>query len=294
MSADRNDRPTLRIGHSPDADDAFMWWPLAGGIDTGRFRFKPVAEDIERLNRRAIEQGDLEITAISIHAYPYIKERYALTTCGASMGDGYGPKIVARRGAGDRLREPGARVAIPGERTSAYLAFALMQESQFQPVEYPFDQIVEAVASGRTDAGLLIHEAQLTYSQSGLEEVADLGVWWREQTSLPLPLGGNAIRRDLNDRFGAGTTGEISATLTRSIEHALAWRETGLDKARAFSSGVSAEIAERFIGMYVNDLTIDAGDRGAEAIREFLRRAAEADLCPDPGRVVLIPPAPGG
>lgn len=317
---------TLTIGHSPDPDDAFMWWPLgdvATGapptIDTGPFRFRAEADDIERLNRRAIDRGDLDITACSMHAYPYVRERYALTTCGASMGIGYGPRVVALPGTVELrsgmapidarelppdslarsiarscawLADPETVVAVPGERTTAFLVLRLMLGRPFRFVAMPFETIVGAVQRGEVNAGLVIHEAQITFDEAGLASVVDLGAWWRAATSLPLPLGANAIRRDLDTRFGPGTGARVTGVLRRSIEHAMAAGDRGLDHALAFAQpGTSRAKAERFIGMYVNELTIDAGARGEVAIRELLTRAFEAGLAPDPGEVALVGPA---
>jgi len=289
-------RPTVTIGHSPDPDDAFMWWPLDGGIDTGRFRFKAVPEDIESLNRRAVERGDLDVTAISMHSYALVHERYALTSFGASVGDGFGPKIVAREPHKRHwLAEPGRTIAIPGERTTAYLAGRLCIGRPFEFVAMPFERIIDAVASGETDAGIVIHEGQLTFADAGLALVADLGAWWLERTGLPLPLGANAVRRDLDERFGPGATGEIAGALSRSIAHALANRDQGVEHAQAFARGIPRTTTDEFISMYVNELTIDLGDRGARAVERLLRDGAEAGLCPDPGPIELVgPPTPLG
>ena len=273
-------RPTLTIGHSPDPDDAFMWWPLDGVIDTGRFRFRAVPEDIETLNRRAVEVGDLDITAISMHTYASVHDRYALTSSGASVGDGFGPKIVARQGH-DRawLKTPGLTIAIPGERTTAYLAARLCIGRAFGFVVMPFETIMGAVADGSVDAGVIIHEGQLTYGESGLSLIADLGAWWKERTGMPLPLGANAVRRDLDGRFGAGTMREVSGILGRSIGHALAHRAEGVAHAGRFARGLPDETTDEFISMYVNELTVDLGELGAGA-----------GLCPDPGVIDLVFP----
>lgn len=323
-------RPTLTLAHSPDPDDAFMWWPLDSrdpAIDTGRFEFRLAPADIQSLNDRALTQGDLDITALSIHTYPHVKDRYALTSCGASMGDGYGPRLVAREpvasimglNASRKNSEPGApcdpahtgperpntpasRIATPGLRTTAHLVLQMMlraprwdrgfahQTAVLVPM--PFDQILSAVLSGDVDAGLVIHEAQLTYADAGLALIADLGAWWRGETGLPLPLGGNAIRRDLDERFGAGTREEVTAILLRSIQHALCERDTSLLRANEYARGLDQAVADEFISMYVNSLTIDAGGRGLEAIRALLRTAHAMGLCPDPGEIEFIRPAP--
>jgi len=287
--------PTLRIGHSPDPDDAFMWFPLTGIdggpplVDTGRFRFEAVQDDIESLNRRA-EYGDLEITAISIAQYPYVADAYALTGCGASLGEGYGPKIVARAhpdNADDEppfafLRRPGRTIAIPGRRTSAYLAMSLMLESAaLSVVEVPFEEIIARVADGEFDAGVVIHEGQLTYETADLVLLADLGAWWGEATGLPLPLGGNAIQRRLEDQFGPGTLREITASLRASIRYAMEHREEAIEYALRFGRGIDRDLAERFVDMYVNQLTLDFGERGRAAVRQFLTRAADLGLAPE-------------
>lgn len=292
------DRQVLRIGHSPDPDDAFMWYPLAeidGGpkVDTGRFRFEHVLEDIETLNQRSM-RGDLEITALSIHQFAHVSDLYALTSCGASMGDGYGPMIVARETMDlrdlvtpvttptrDRQHRP--TLAIPGERTSAWLSTQLMMKEKLgvQPgadrtISYtvvPFDEIIDRVVAGEYDAGLIIHEGQLTYADYGLTCITDLGKWWKETRGLPLPLGGNAIRRDLEADFG-----EICRILLASIEYALAHREEAVQYALNWARGMGNELADEFVGMYVNDLTLDYGERGEAGVRLFLQEAAEADL----------------
>ena len=314
---------TLTLGHSPDPDDAFMWWPLgdvATGaeprIDTRGFRFRTVADDIEALNRRAIAVGDLDITALSFHAFAHAHERYALTRCGASFGDGYGPKIVSRVPmtvedlcTGNRNPSPvgedadilspkgrGSRrdisIAIPGERTTAYLTMRLMLGDVVpKTVAMPFHRIVEAVKSGEVDAGIVIHEAQLTYAEAGLHLVVDLGAWWHGETGLPLPLGANAIRRDLDARFGAGTMLKLSGVLRDSIAYAKAHRGDGLAIAGGFAQpGTTAEQADRFVAMYVNDLTLDAGERGERAVAELMRRGEARGLVPVVGDVRMVGP----
>ena len=299
--AEPRDTVTLTIGHSPDPDDAFMWWPLGSAepgspapasIDTGRYRFVPVAADIEELNGRAAESGDLDITALSMGAYPRVADRYALTSCGSSMGDGYGPRVVARGAMPvSALREPGVRVAIPGERTTAFLTLRLMLGVAPETVVMPFADVTRAVREGEVDAGLVIHEAQITFLDEGLSLVADLGAWWTGETGLPLPLGANAVRRDLDGRFGAGTASEVTGVLRRSIEHALAERERGVDHALGFAQpGTDRARADEFIGMYVNDLTLDAGARGERGVAELYRRAAEAGLMGAPPEATMVRP----
>lgn len=292
-----DDRVLLRLGHSPDPDDAFMWWPLMEldgrppAIDTGRFRFESVMQDIQTLNERSLI-GDLEITAVSMHQYAHVSDRYALTSCGASMGERYGPKVVARDSHElDWLRDPEVTIAIPGRQTTAYLALSLLVDRGSLAIEpMPFEQIIDAVRDGRCDAGLIIHEGQLTYGAAGLVELADLGQWWNEQRGLPLPLGANVIRRDLDELHGAGTCREVTTLLVRSIEYALSHWKQGVDFAEPFAHDTSREQVEQFIRMYVNDYTLDAGDDGERAIRELLQAGHAAGLCPDPGTIEFIRP----
>ncbi|MBL0928488.1 MAG: ABC transporter substrate-binding protein, partial [Phycisphaerales bacterium] len=302
--------PTIPItlGHSPDADDAFMWWPLGTEtdpptIDCGPFRFTCLAEDIAQLNRRALAAGPgdgLDVTAISIYAFAHAAGRYALTSCGWSMGEGYGPKLVARRGESDRVRDrlftresPGPLVAVPGVKTSAFLTLSLMLgHAGFAHREMRFDHVLPALAdrSSGVDAALVIHEAQVTYPDEGFELVADLGAWWTDDTGLPLPLGGNAARLDLDARFGPGTLPALASVLRRSIDHARAHRDRSFRRAMQFAGTTPRPLVERFVDLYVNDLTADAGDRGRRAVELFLRRGAALGLCPDPGPIRLITP----
>ena len=262
----------ITLGHSPDPDDAFMFYGIASGnVSAEGIEFEQILQDIETLNRRAL-QGELDVTAVSIHAYAYLSDRYALLPHGASFGDGYGPMVVSRRPMNpSQLR--GLRIAIPGTLTSAYLALRLYQ-SEFEPIVVPFDQIPEAVLSGEAEAGLLIHEGQLTYAASGLHLVVDLGVWWKEETGLPLPLGGNAIRKAL----GAATITKVAKALHESIAYGLEHRAPGLAYAEQWGRGLDRPLADRFVGMYVNDLTLDYGDRGRRAVRLFLERGRAAGL----------------
>lgn len=371
-------RPLLRIGHSPDPDDAFMWFPLTGIdggpplIDTGRFRFQAVMRDIETLNRHAelaigggltdpagtatvnpdgaddaptiaaagetgatipgetggggeVEEDHipdpahgphtplpatpaeaeplpaepLEITAISIGQYPFVAHRYALTACGASLGLGYGPRLVARAGRGitlDRLRsDRDLRMAIPGLRTSAFLAYRLLIGKPPGVVEViPFDLIPEQVADGSFDVGLIIHEGQLTFGQFGLELVADLGALFNDRFHLPLPLGGNAILRDLEARYGPGTLEEITATLQRSILYAMEHREQAIDFALRHARGMTRELADEFVAMYVNRHTVEYGDAGRAAVERFLAEAERAGLAPAPTDGLRIVSPAGG
>jgi 1,4-dihydroxy-6-naphthoate synthase len=278
----------LRLGHSPDPDDAFMFYALAQDpplIPTGGWRFEHVLQDIQTLNQRAMK-GELEITAISIHAYPYVADKYALTSCGSSMGDQYGPMVVARSPmALSDLR--GKTIAIPGKLTTAFLALQLClgkagEAFRYQVVE--FDQIPAAVRDGKTDAGLIIHEGQLTYRQLGLHLVVDLGAWWHSQTALPLPLGGNCIRKDL----GGPAMQEITNVLRDSIEYSLTHRNAAVDYALRFGRDLDRQLADRFVGMYVNDWTLDYGPRGREAITRLLKEGARAGLVPEVGEVEYV------
>ena len=269
----------IRVAHSPDSDDAFMFWALAAGrIDTDGRRYVYELADIETLNRRALA-GELEVTAVSIHAYAYLADRYALLAHGASIGDRYGPRIVARERApaDPRAALAGRTVAVPGELTTAFLALRLFQPAA-QTVVVPFDQIEEYVAAGRADAGLLIHEGQLTFADRGLHLWVDLGEWWDDETGLPLPLGGNVARRDL----GEALLGAVAADLKASIEYALAHRTEALAHAQSFSRGLDPAKTDRFVGMYVNDYTVDYGERGRRAVHELLARGHRAGIVPGP------------
>jgi 1,4-dihydroxy-6-naphthoate synthase len=266
---------TITVAHSPDSDDAFMFFGLASGaVDTGGLVVEQVLADIETLNRAAFE-GTYEVTAVSFHAYAHLFDKYALLPHGASMGDRYGPIVVARAGGVDRVK--GAKIAIPGTLTTAYLTLRLY-EPDFDVVVVPFDQIQQAVAAGTADAGLLIHEGQLTYAEEGLVKVVDLGEWWAERTGgLPLPLGGNIIRRDL----GPEMIRAVSTMLHDSIAYALSHREEGVAYAIQFGRGLDRERTDRFVGMYVNDLTLSYGDRGRAAVERLLGEAFERGLIPE-------------
>ncbi len=265
----------IRVAHSPDSDDAFMFYALAEEkLPTGAYHFTHALEDIESLNRRAM-RGEYEVTAVSIHAYAYIADKYLLLPSGASMGEGYGPIVVAQTPfpAGNLC---GKKIAVPGTMTSAYLALRLFVPD-FAAVTIPFDQIMAVVRRGEVDAGLLIHEGQLTYAQEGLYKIADLGEWWNQATGLPLPLGGNAIRRDL----GKEHIGEISRLLRESIRYALRHREDALKHALLYARDLDREQADRFVGMYVNDRTLDYGHEGRRAVQLFLDRAFTAGIVPN-------------
>ena len=266
---------TIRVAHSPDSDDAFMFYALAAGkIDTGGLEFVHELQDIETLNRQALA-GELEVTAVSIHAYAHLSDRYVLLPHGASMGEGYGPRIVAR----EPLRPEqlaGRTVAVPGTLTSAFLALRLFQpEARWEVV--PFDRIIEHVLAGGADAGLIIHEGQLTYAREGLHPVADLGEWWaRETGGLPLPLGGNVIRRDL----GPERIGRVSRLLRASIAWGLDHQEEAIPYAQRFGRGLDAAETAEFVGMYVNPRTLDYGEDGRRAVRLFLDRGHQAGVIP--------------
>ena len=279
---------TIHVSHSPDSDDAFMFYALAEGkVDTEGLRYVHELQDIESLNQRA-RRGELEVTAVSIHAFAYLADRYALLPSGASMGDRYGPRLVARvptgaRGVGSRADVKGKRVAVPGPLTSAYLALRLY-EPDFEPVWTPFDQIEDVVLAGDVDLGLLIHEGQLTYGDRGLHLVADMGEWWFGETGLPLPLGGNVVRRDLGDEL----TATISRHLHASIAYSLQNRQAALDHAMQYARGLDPAKADTFVGMYVNDWTLDYGARGREAVRLFLQRGHEAGIIPHAVDVTFV------
>ena len=277
------ERREIRVGHSPDSDDAFMFYALTHDkLDNGDLRFIHQLEDIETLNRRAL-QGELEVSAVSIHAFAHLADRYALLASGCSMGDHYGPKIVTRDPATlDEVR--GRTIAIPGKLTTAYLTLQLLLGKDVKVEVMPFDQILPAVVEGKVDAGLIIHEGQLYYGDKGLHQVIDLGVWWQEQTGLPLPLGGNVVRRDL----GEETVNEIARLLRASIVYALENRKEALDYALQYARDLDPALADQFVGMYVNQWTVDYGDRGREAVRLLLKRGAEAGLIPGPLDVQFV------
>jgi 1,4-dihydroxy-6-naphthoate synthase len=266
----------ITLGHSPDPDDAFMFYALAADkIDTHGLAFKHVIQDIETLNRRAMN-AELDVTAVSIHAYAYVLDQYALLTSGASMGDNYGPLVIAREPMTlDQLRS--ATIAVPGLMTTAYLTLRLCA-GEVKTVVVPFDQIMDSVERGDVDAGLLIHEGQLTYSARGFEKVIDLGEWWMAETGLPLPLGGNAIRKSL----GGELIAEISDLLRESIEYGLANREVAVRHSMKYGRGMVESLTDKFVGMYVNDYTIDYGERGRAAVKLLLERAHEAGIIPRP------------
>jgi len=320
---------SLTLAHSPDPDDAFMWWPLTGKINpdgsqqpgeagkprigTGRFQFNALPADIHILNRRAVREGDLEITALSARAYADVKDHYIITACGGSFGDGYGPKIVVR---GDQsadtiklscdecLTKPGVRIAVPGLQTTAFLLLGLVlgpevakQRDRF--VEMPFEKIIGAVARREVDAGLVIHEGQLTFADAGLRMMLDVGAWWKERTGLLTPLGVNAIRRDLDREHGAGTVSEIARLLKQSVAYSMEHRDESTRYTLPFAlanvsrggetgEAPTLERVERYCRMYVTPETLDMGERGREAIKLLLTTGAAAGLCPNPGEIDLV------
>jgi 5,8-dihydroxy-2-naphthoate synthase len=276
---------TIRVAHSPDSDDAFMFYALAEGkVDTGDLRYVHELSDIESLNQRA-RQGELEVTAVSIHAYAHLWRQYALLGSGASMGDGYGPRLVstASAPADPRVALKGRRIAVPGKLTTAYLALQLYQPDCIGVV-VPFDQIEEAVHRGDFEVGLLIHEGQLTYADAGLHLWGDLGAWWLTETGLPLPLGGNVVRRDL----GPQVIEQIARDLRASIVYGLEHRAPALAHAKQFNRGIGDERTDTFVGMYVNHWTVDYGPRGRQAVQLLLDRAHAAGLIPEPVKVEFV------
>ncbi len=316
----------LTLAHSPDPDDVFMWWPITGMIEpptheeaqqgaparrmsepemeTGRFEFVPIAADIAALNRRAIGRGDLDITAISMNCYARVAGKYRLTCFGSSMGFGYGPKVVAKASGEVRVASPvcyaerlaipeGSVVAIPGKETTAFLLLSMMlgeARDRVRFVEMPFDRILETIGKDGVTHGLLIHQSQLTFAQMGLELVADVGAWWLQKTGLPLPLGGNAVRRDLDERSGAGTTREVARLLDASIRYALAERERSIEYCMTFAPEITRVQAEKYIEMYVNDLTVDAGEVGERAVQRLLEEGSRLGLCPAGVAVDMLRP----
>jgi 1,4-dihydroxy-6-naphthoate synthase len=266
----KNPTETFTLGHSPDPDDAFMFYAIAKDkIDLRGYRFEHRLEDIQTLNERA-QRGELHISAVSIHAYAYVADKYALLPCGASMGDGYGPVVIKKHSTpnhqGDaRQSLRTATIAVPGKMTSAFLALQLFL-GEFNFIVVPFDKIFDAVESGRADAGLIIHEGQLTYARSGFEKIVDLGEWWKRNTGLPLPLGGNVVRKDIP----LPVQRDISQIIRESIDYGLAHRDEAVAYSLAYARDMNLQLASKFIGMYVNEFTRDYGDIGRAAIRKFL------------------------
>jgi 1,4-dihydroxy-6-naphthoate synthase len=273
----------VRLGHSADPDDAFMFWGIASGtVDTRGFEFEPVVRDIQTLNEWALE-ARLEVTALSLATYPLVQDRYVLLPHGASMGSGYGPVVVApRRCQLQELR--GLEVAVPGKNTTAFLVLRMVMGGDFRWRVVPFEQILDEVRQGRAEAGLVIHEGQITFETAGLEKCFDLGEWWLLETGLPLPLGVNVARRDL----GEDTLRELSDVLRESIEAGLDHRDEAIGYARGYGRGLDAAMTDRFVSMYVNDLTRDVGDEGRQAVQELLRRAEEIGAYDEPVRVEFV------
>jgi 1,4-dihydroxy-6-naphthoate synthase len=272
----------ITVGHSPDPDDAFMFYALAHDkLDTGDLQFRHELQDIETLNRRAL-RGELEVTAVSIHASAFLLDKYALLPSGCSMGDRYGPMVISRRPLTQADLKK-VKIAVPGTLTTAFLSLRLLL-GEFGYEVVPFDQIIDAVASGRFEAGLIIHEGQLTFQKQGLQLVIDLGVWWQEKTGLPLPLGGNMVRRDL----GLDTMRRISHLLKQSILYALAHRQDALAYALKYARDMDRQLADQFVGMYVNDWTLDYGPRGRAAVQRLLEEGHKAGIIPKLGAVEFV------
>jgi 1,4-dihydroxy-6-naphthoate synthase len=283
MSSTRTPVQEISIAHSPDSDDAFMFYGLATNkVRVPGFKFSHTLTDIETLNHKAIDEAFYDVTAISFHAYPYLQDNYSIMSCGGSMGEGYGPMIVSpRKFTLDEVKK--TRIAVPGTLTTAYLTLKLFAPD-VETVTVPFDKIIPAVVAGEFDAGLIIHEGQLTYANNGLVKLLDLGQWWHEQTGLPLPLGGNAIRRSLGPETMLTTTNALRA----SIQHALDNREQGLDYAMQFARDLDTTLANRFVGMYVNERTLDYGPDGKEAIRKILDMGFDRGIIPHRAQVDFV------
>ncbi|MFM9902998.1 MAG: menaquinone biosynthesis family protein [Pyrinomonadaceae bacterium] len=273
---------TITVAHSPDSDDAFMFYGLATNkLETEGLKFEHTLKDIQTLNEDA-KNGVFDVTAISFHAYAYVSDKYALLPHGASIGDNYGPVLVAKEPR-DAADIGSMKIAVPGEMTSAYLALRIYN-ADFQHVVMPFDEIIDAVQSGIVDAGLLIHEGQLFYNQIGLNKVLDLGEWWFDKTGLPLPMGGNVIRRDL----GKDLMGQVSKHLHASIVYSMENREDALAYAMQFARDMQPELADRFVAMWVNDLTLDYGDRGRKAVKRLLDEGHKAGIIPHKVKVDFV------
>ncbi len=283
MTTAATDVREIKIAHSPDSDDAFMFYGLATNkVRVPGYKFTHTLTDIEALNHRAMTDQYYDVTAISFHAYPYIQENYTLMACGGSVGDSYGPMIVASKNYTlDEVKK--LRIAVPGTFTTAYLTLKLFAP-EIETVTVEFDKIIPAVVSGEFDAGLIIHEGQLTYARDGLKKILDLGVWWHDQTGLPLPLGGNAIRRSLGTEVQTITTN----ALRESIQHALDHREAALEYAMQFARDLDPSLANRFVGMYVNERTLNYGDDGRVAIRKILDMGYERGIIPNKAHVDFV------
>jgi 1,4-dihydroxy-6-naphthoate synthase len=272
----------IKLAHSPDSDDAFMFYALATHkLSTPGYKYTHVLSDIQSLNEAALQET-YDVTAISFAAYPALRDKYVLLDCGASFGEGYGPIVVST----DSIKPQdlkGKRIGVPGLKTSAYLTLKLFQ-ADFEAVVIPFDKIIEAVRDEVVEAGLLIHEGQLFFPQSGLHRVIDLGVWWQEMTSLPLPLGGNAVRRSLGPELGR----QIARTIRDSVAYGLEHREEALNYAMQFAREMDTDLADKFVGMYVNKWTLGYGEKGRKAVRELIERGTAAGLLPSPAEVEFL------
>ena len=272
----------IKLAHSPDSDDAFMFYALATHkLTTPGYKYTHVLSDIQTLNDAALDET-YDVTAVSFAAYPTLRDKYILLDCGASFGEGYGPIVVASKSL-KKEELAGKRIGVPGLKTTAYLTLKLFQPD-FKAVVIPFDKILEAVQSGTVDAGLLIHEGQLLFPKLGLHRVIDLGIWWQEQTRLPLPLGGNAVRRALGPAMGR----QIARTIRGSIEYGLEHREEALNYAMQFARDMETEVADKFVGMYVNKWTIGYGEQGKKAVKELITRGTKAGLLPGPPTVEFL------
>ncbi|VTS07534.1 menaquinone biosynthesis family protein [Tuwongella immobilis] len=282
MSATTVEPRLITVGHSPDPDDAFMFYALAKDkLDTGNLRFRHELQDIETLNRRALK-GELEVSAVSIHAYAHLLDQYALLPTGCSMGDNYGPMVVANDKYDlEHLKK--TTIAVPGTMTTAFLSLKLLL-GEFDYEVVPFDQILQAVEDRKFDAGLIIHEGQLTFQNQGLHLIVDLGVWWQQKTGLPLPLGGNVVRKDLGD----ATIREVSRLIRASIQYSLDHRQPALEYALNYARDMDVSLADKFVGMYVNNWTLDYGERGRAAVRKLLEEAHKAGIIPAPVAVEFV------
>jgi 5,8-dihydroxy-2-naphthoate synthase len=272
----------IKLAHSPDSDDAFMFYALATHkLPTPGYKYTHILSDIQSLNEAALTET-YDVTAVSFAAYPSLRDKYILLDCGASFGEGYGPVVVSTKSLKPQELK-GKRIGVPGLQTTAYLTLKLY-ESDFEPVVMPFDKIIEAVQNGVVEAGLLIHEGQLFFPQLGLHRVLDLGVWWQEQTDLPLPLGGNAVRRALGPELAR----QIAKTIRESVSYGLEHREEALNYAMQFARDMDTDLADKFVGMYVNKWTLGYGDRGKKAVKELIVRGTKAGLLPAPAEVEFL------
>jgi 1,4-dihydroxy-6-naphthoate synthase len=273
----------MKLGHSPDSDDAFMFYGLAKNkVETEGLEFEHILRDIQTLNEWA-KEGRLECTAISVHAYAYVKDKYAILSHGASMGDGYGPMLISSKHM-TSLEAAKTRIAIPGEMTSAFLALSIYLGQPFEYDVVPFDQIIPAIKDGRYETGLIIHEGQLTHAIDGMHMIADMGSWWKLETGYPLPLGVNAIRKDIPEESKVKASRALKASIVYGLEH----RASALEYAMQFARDMEISTADEFVGMYVNDWTIDMGDIGKESIRIFLQKGMDAKLLPETGEIEFV------